>query len=476
MFGGGEEYFREPDPIDRDTLTRFAVFCARLRALEKPGVKAISDVCEKARAVGDNLTALELVIGAILRHIKTWTGTKQLSCWYVLDKLCKEGRETFGFTAQPYIVDIAGDYIPFEDPKFVEKYDNMIERWDCVFSRSVIDRIWVAKKERMWAAAHPDEIEKARREEEAEWQREELRQLDSEGLDEYGQPCMDYLQGRCIWGSQCKQLHPPGLEGSLPLECRLGDWKCRCGVINRHFRRRCSQCVREKPQYRKQYETSPEEELLSRCDPVVGELFVHQFGYNPCSEAEAIAHWQCRLEGVSIDQFKRERSAAIRTRILGRKPITSIETQAASQINFTFTKSSTSNVLSLSDSAEQPPTKRSRTESLIPSGLPPQESITLLCRIILERGAHDVNVPHALFQLCTLCSGLVTNKLMLDQLQGETLFSVCRLVFSFWNTTKNPAAELFIAEISKVAKSLGLQHSQVDHITTMGTAVGAKRV
>jgi len=471
MFGGGEEYFREPEPVDRETLKRFAIFCNRLRSLERPGVKAITDACEKARAVGDTGVARELVVGALLRHVKAWKGTKQLCYWYVLDKLCKEGKDTFGFITQPYILDIASDYIPFEDPALVEKYENMIERWDAVFNRSVIDRIWIAKKEKLWAVAHPEEIERARKAEEAEWQLEELRQQDQDGLDDYGQPCMNYLQGRCTWGSECKQLHPPGLEGSLPLECRLGDWKCRCGVINRHFRRRCSQCVREKPQYRRHYEKAPEEELLSHPDEQLEDILSQQFGYNPMSDIEAVAHWKLRLDGVSLEQFRQERSAAYRVRILGQKPRTPLQQQAAFQQNFAAASLAADALTSVTSDVE-PRRKARRMESLIPSGLPIPESITLLSKLILERGAHDVHVPQALCQCCSLLKEL--GPLSLTELQGEAFFGMCKMIFSFWNTAKHPSAELFFSDIQGLYRSIGLNKAHTESLRLMVQAVTQK--
>jgi hypothetical protein len=473
MFGGGEEYFREPDPIDRETLKRFATFCHRLRTLEKPTVKSINDTVEKATAVGETILTNELVIGSILRHIKVGTGSKQLAYWYVLDKLCKENKSTFAFALQPYLVEIASDYIPFEDPVLGPKYESMIERWDGVFPQHVVDRIWIGKKERLWAAAHQQEVEQARKEEELEWQREESRQQDADGLDDYGQPCMDYLQGRCQWGKECKQLHPAGMEGSMPLECRLGDWKCRCGVINRHFRRRCSQCVREKPQYRKEHEQSEEEKLLSKPDPLVEELARRQFGYNPMSETEAVAHWAMRLDGVTIHQFKNERSAAIRTRILGKKPATPLEAQVASQTNFGLTHVAHS--VSNSGGSGEPPQKRSRVELLVPSGVAPSQGITILSKTIVERGAHDVVVPQCLYQVCVFvkecASGSSNSKL--STLEAETFFLMCRLIFSSWNTSKLAAFELFFTEIRRHLEGLGLSAQQLEQLDAMCSVAAA---
>jgi hypothetical protein len=392
----------------------------------------------------------------------------------VLDKLCKENKSTYGFALQPYLVDIASDYIPFEDPVNGPKYESMIERWDGVFPRHVVDRIWIGKKERLWAASHPQEVERARKDEELEWQQEELRQQDAEGLDDYGQPCMDYLQGRCMWGKECKQLHPPGLEGTMPLECRLGDWKCRCGVINRHFRRRCSQCVREKPQYRKEHEQAVEEKLLSQPDPLMEDISHQQFGYNPMSETEAVAHWAVRLNGVSIHQFKRERSAAIRTRILGKQPSAPLEVQAASQINFGMVQISRAVVASRDvDATDAPQQKRSRLESLVPNGATPTQGITILSKAIVERGAHDILVPQCLYQLCNLVKEHFSSPggSKLSSLEGDTFFLMSRLIFSSWNTNKVAAFELFFAEIRPHLSSLGLSVQHRDQLATMCSAV-----
>eukprot|EP00658_Telonema_sp_P-2_P062113 TRINITY_DN50782_c0_g1_i1.p1 TRINITY_DN50782_c0_g1~~TRINITY_DN50782_c0_g1_i1.p1 ORF type:complete len:215 (-),score=43.63 TRINITY_DN50782_c0_g1_i1:58-624(-) len=111
---------------------------------------------------------------------------------------------------------------------------------------------------------------------------------------------MDYLQGKCSWGDQCKQLHPPNLKGSLPLECRLGDWKCVCGTINRHFRRRCSSCPKEKPQYRRDQQVSVEEDLLTHPETFTEE-FRHQFGYNPNAKEEALKYWRKRFAILDRD-------------------------------------------------------------------------------------------------------------------------------------------------------------------------------
>ncbi|CCD16821.1 unnamed protein product, partial [Trypanosoma congolense IL3000] len=216
MFGGGEEYFREPPSIDRDTLRHFALFCGRLRTVEKPGKKTVNECAQLAREVGNNEMAFELVIGALFRHIKSWTGSKQLTCWYVLDKLCKEDRDKYGYTASKYILDIGRDYIPYEDPLLGPKYESLVEHWEGVFPRHVVDAIWMAKKDRLWALAHPEDILKQKEEEERQWKEEELALEDESGLNDHGQPCIDYLQGRCFWGDECKLYHPPGEEGTRP--------------------------------------------------------------------------------------------------------------------------------------------------------------------------------------------------------------------------------------------------------------------
>lgn len=473
MFGGGEEYFREPDPIDHETLKKFARFCAKLRKLEKPSSRAIDETCNLAKEVGSLREAAELVVGTVFRHIKSCTGNKQLCCWYVLDKLCKENRDTYAFIAQSYIIEIACDYIPFEDNTLVGKYEKLIEHWDCVFPPNVIDQIWKGKKERLWAVSHPDDVKRAREEEEEEWKREELRQQDEEGLDNFGQPCMDYLQGRCLWGDQCKQLHPPGLEGSLPLECRLGDWKCGgCGSINRHFRRRCGNCIREKPQYRKLQEKNPEDELLSHPDEVVLEIERQQFGYNPLDEADAVAHWKRRLDSVSTEQFKKERSAAYRTRILKRSPSNSFEVQVSKQINFTSVNIGSEDVF-LKSSADQPAAKKSRVESLVPQGLSHSEGLAYLARMVVERGAQDALVPQCLFQMVCLLKEMAGAGATLNSIQNDAFFSACKLVFSAWNTSRQsaPWAGLFFADTKQSLAKIGLPPNVLEQILVMVSIV-----
>ena len=468
MFGGGEEFFREPEPIDRETLRRFAVFCANLRTSEKTGGKSIAETTDLALKVGDSLVAVEMVVGVLFRHIKSWTGDKQLRCWYVLDSLCKKSRDKYAFYAGKHIVEVAGDYIPFEDPALVEKYERLIEHWDRVFPPDVIKTLWGCKKERLWAIAHVGEVKRAREAEEAEWKREELRQQEEEGLDDYGQPCMDYLQGRCTWGANCKLLHPPGLENTLPLECRLGDWRCgSCGVINRHFRRRCANCVKEKPQYRKLAEKSTEDNLLSNPDPVVAQLARRQFGFDPSSDEECVAYWQKRFKFTNLSQYRSERLAAMRTRIFSREPKNDLESRVKNQINFPVIElAAASEVLAI-----EPPTKRARVESLVPEGLSASEGLTFLSRVVVERGVHDVTIPQALFQITLLAKEVAasSSSQKLNSLQSDALLAACRLIFSAWNTSRSTSmfAEPFFVDLMPSVAQLGLTAQQLSHISMM---------
>lgn len=457
MFGGGEEFFREPEPIDRETLRRFAAFCANLRNSEKMGVKSIAETTDLAVSVGDSLVAVEMVVGVLFRHIKSWTGSKQLRCWYILDSLCKKSRDKYAFYAGKHIVEVAGDYIPFEDPSFSEKYERLIEHWDRVFPPDVIKTLWGCKKERLWAVANVGEVKRAREAEEAEWKREELRQQEEDGLDDYGQPCMDYLQGRCTWGANCKLLHPPGLENTLPLECRLGDWRCgSCGVINRHFRRRCSNCVKEKPQFRKLSNQSTEDSLLSNPDPAVSQLARRQFGFDPSSEEECLSYWERRFKFTNLAQYRNERFAAMRTRIFAREPKNELESRVKNQINFPVIEiSAATNDVAL----VEPPAKRARVESLVPEGLNPLEGISFLSRVVVERGVHDLTVPQALFQITLLAKEISSApSLQLNASQSDALLAACRLIYSAWNTSRSTTAfaEPFFVDLLPCVSQLGL--------------------
>lgn len=469
MFGGGEEYFQDPPEIDRETLARFAAFCARLRAIEKPGKKSVTEAVDLARAVGDTLLTYELVVGALFRHIKTWSGQKQLACWYVLDKLCKEDRDKYGHTAGKYILEVGRDYIPYEDVELAGKYESLVEHWENVFPPHVVDALWLAKKERLWAVDHPAEMAAQQRAEEEEWAREETAMQDEDGLNDFGQPCIDYLQGHCSWGESCRLYHPPGEEGSLPAECRMGDWKCSaCGVINRHFRRRCSNCVREKPQYKKGRQLSAEEKLLCSPDPNVVAAFHQQFGYNPYVPEEAVAHFALRFEGMSVEDYRKERAAAYRVRILGRPPTNPLEERCKATKHFPDVDMEPDDDYDVGSDGHV--VKRARTESLVPANMPANSAIAILAQLVMERGTLDSTVPQVFAELSRYIREAAADATMqLNETQADVLLSACKLGFTAWNTNKGdvPFVATFFKAIRHNEAKLGLSAEQAEQLESM---------
>ncbi|TPP40232.1 hypothetical protein CGC21_26930 [Leishmania donovani] len=428
MFGGGEEYFQDPPEIDRDTLGRYATFCARLRAIEKPGKRTITEAATLAREVGDTLLDYELVVGALFRHIKTWTGQKQLACWYILDKLCKEDRDKYGYTAGKYILEVGRDHIPYEDADLAGKYESLVEHWENVFPRHVVDALWIAKKERLWA-------------------------------------------GHCSWGDSCRLYHPPGEEGSLPAECRMGDWKCSaCGVINRHFRRRCSNCVREKPQYKKGRVPSAEDKLLCTPDPAVTAAFHQQFGYNPYMPAEAVAHFKLRLEGVSAEEYRKERAAAYRVRILGKAPTNPVEERCKATKHFPDIDMEPDEEYEVGTDGLV--AKRQRTESLVPANASPNSAIALLAQLVMERGILDPTVPQIFGELSRYIRQAAGDPAMeLNETQAEVLLSACKLGFTAWNANKGavPSVATFFKAVRHNESKLGLSSEQAEQLESMAS-------
>ncbi|CCW60740.1 unnamed protein product [Phytomonas sp. EM1] len=478
MFGGGEEYFQEPPEINRETLRRFAAFCARLRGLEKPGKKVIAEAAALAREVGDDPQAYELVIGALFRHIKSWKGTHQLACWYVLDQLAKEARDKYGYVAGKYLLEVGRDFIPYEDPALATRYERLVAHWERVFPRHVVDALWMAKKERLWAASHPEEERARRRAEEEMWEREERAMTEDDGLNLFGQPCLDYLQGRCAWGADCRFLHPPGEEGSLPPECRMGDWKCpSCGVINRHFRRRCANCVREKPQYQKVRTPTAEDALLSAPDAAALEALRQQFGYNPAFPEEALAHWRLRLEGTDLAAYLAERRAAYRVRILARPPTNPLEERCKNQKHFPDVDIGPDEAylrLLASGGARDDaaaPAKRGRYEGFIPPGTTPSSAVAILSQMILERGVRDSTTAALFTELGRYIRALAGGEEGLTPVQAEALLSAARLGFTAWNT--NRESVLFVAAFFKtirhVEDRIGLSATDSSTLLAMTT-------
>lgn len=475
MLGGGDEYFQEPPSYDTDTLKHFCQFSAHLRKLEKPGKKNILEACCLARDVGSSMNAVELVIGSVFRHIKTWTGLHQLACWYVLDRLCKESPEKYALCAGQYVLEIGRDCIPFENRDLQAKYEALIEHWEGVFPRHVVDAVWMGKKERLWATENRKEYEAMLREEEEGWRKTELAMQDVDGLNNFGQPCMDYLQGRCTWGDQCSLYHPPGEEGSLPPECRMGDWKCSsCGVINRHFRRRCTNCVREKPQYKKERQLALEDKLLSSPDPKVVEILSQQFGYNPYNETEAVAHWRRRFQNLTVQAYRSERRAAYRVRILGHKPSSALEERSQYQQNFPEPA-----VLDPYDEDEDALAgggatgglKRIRVEQvLVPRGVPPEKGVGILAQLAVERGMRDPISPKIFHELGEMLRAVSEDpSASLSSQLAERVIAVCRLAATAWKSDKDTMAfvSTFFKSIKGIENELGLSVLHVDQLRSL---------
>lgn len=471
MFGGGENYFKEPLSYDHGTLQRFCQFCSRLRTVQKPGKKAIHEASSLAKEVGNSLEQTELVIGALLRHIKTWVGLKQLACWYVLDKLCKENPSTYGFCTSKYVLDIARDYMPFEDPELREKYEVLVEHWENVFPRHVVDAIWMSKKERIWSASHPEEYQQQLKAEEDEWKQEELAMEDEDGLNAFGQPCMDYLQGRCGWGDRCTLYHPPGEEGSLPPECRLGDWKCRgCGVINRHYRRRCANCVREKPQYKRLRHRPVEDTMLSTPDPNAMAVLRQQFGYVPYDEEEAVQHWAKRFQHTPLHAFLAERKAAYRVRILKRPPSTPLETRCQVQKHFAEPQVLDSLPTTVGD---HPPFKRLHTEMLVPPETSPDKAAGILVQLALERGVRDGSAPAIYAALSSAVRSVSEDESMsLSAGAADGLLSASTLAYTAWKSDSSMKfCSALLQSFRGIERKLGLSRLQSDQLFAMTNAV-----
>ena len=396
MFGGGEEHFAPPDEFDVDSLKRFGVLCGQLRHAEKPKQQLIEKMCADADAVGTSMAAKEIAAGAVIRHIKSWTGLKQLCGWYVLDKLAKDYPDTFRYLFGLQLLELGADHIPWEDPKLAPKYESLAEHWSCVFPGHIVDLIYKGRRERLWAAAHPDDVKKQKEEEEKTWAEEEKRHQDVDGLDEYAQPCLAYLQGNCSWGTGCTQLHPPGLENTLPPECRLGDWRCpACGSINRHFRRRCFSCPTEKPQYRK---SDIDKQLQHKADatccqfvPDDTRVFVGSLGYDPCDAAQAVRYWAARLAtGDDLQAYLLERRTGLRSIFSynrAQMPLAGSKRGRESEFD--------ERELQRGDAA--PPVVVSMP-SLPP--LPAVDRVFFIANRVLQRGAGDPHFAEHLFLLC----------------------------------------------------------------------------
>lgn len=513
MLGGGEENFAPPEEIDVETLTKFAKLCGELRALKKAGGATIARLAVQCDEVGTTMTAKEAVAGLIFRFIMNKKGADQLKYWYLLDKLAKDYPQTFGYLFSLHIFEVATDCMPWEDPALFPKLESLVEHWDDVFPADVITRIYLSRTERQWAAKNPLEAARIREEEEAKWAEVEKQSIEEDGLDLYEQPCLAFLQGRCPWGAQCTQLHPAGLEGTLPSEARLGDWRCPgCGAVNRHFRRRCFSCPREKPQFRKGCSVkTKEEELLSHPDEEARAALRQRWGYDPENAADAVKHWAARFAREPPSAFVEARRNAYVSRIL---PAVKKAMQASSAAAVGTRRGRDGDDQQRGGGRDalpssSGPAKASRAEggsgvaanaSAPPAGggpavrvqlpqVPPELSaaqrVAYLCTKVIERGAHDADFAGFLFLLCKAMSEAVRDAKWSAKAAPEDSFVLvecAKRVFAAWTTWKaasgsapqrlHPATPFF-ADMSKYLAALPLLPAARDEIRKMCDVVKA---
>lgn len=480
MLAGGEEYFQPPEPIDHDSLCRFAAWCKKLRGLEKPGKKSLETLAREGDAVGAAMHVKEVVAGTVLRAIKQSAGVKRHACWCLLDLMSKTYKSTFAFLFELHLADVAADCIDWDDPNLAPKYEQLLEHWDTVFDKQLIQTLWsVRRKERLWAASHPEEARRQRDDEEATWDREIERSKDEEGLDNYGEPCLPYLQGRCSWGDKCTQLHPPGLEGSLPPESRAGDWRCpSCSMINRHFRRRCFSCVAEKPQYKKGADFAKTPEVVATCKAETRFLdpLASQFGYDFNSPDSAVKFWSEKLSSpaqvAEYIQTRRQKyqsqilpkilettsaagaAAAIRTPMVGFQQQQQQQSQssasfisASSQQQHDDTRRRDRGVPDYHQQQQQQQTKKVEISvSAVALTGSPFERVSNLSSVILEDGVHHADFLKNLFMLSKTVGDLANENRKLavasttaaataaavDENTSLIFFELCRMVHTAW--------------------------------------------
>lgn len=390
MFGGGEEHFAAPEEFDVQTLKRYAALCGKLRTVEKMKGPVIVDIATAADAVGPRMVDKEIAAGAIMRHIKCQTGAKQLCAWYVLDHLAKQHRAEFGFVFGMFILELGTDCIPWENVDLSRHYEKLVNSWSGIFNDEVIKIIFNNRGHRVRMAANPVEMRAQMEEEERVWEEENKKHQEIDGLDEYAQPCLAYMQGNCAWGNRCTQIHPPGLERTLPMECRIGDWRCpECGFINRHFRRRCTACPKEKPQYRRSdMEKRESEDLCCRKVEELKPLCQCALGYDPLDADAAVAYWNNRLPDVVATQAHlMERRRRYRGII------------AAWQA----TRANDRKRVREEDIAEEPGKAPRLAVDInlpaVPAGMAPADVVFYAAGQILNRGARDKDFPGFLFLL-----------------------------------------------------------------------------
>jgi hypothetical protein len=486
MIGGGEEYFAPPEEIDVDTIQRFASLSQKLRQLEKAGSKVVAQLAEEAEAVGTSMAAKEIVAGLIYRCITTYSGNKQLCYWYLLDKLAKDKPDTFGHLFGMHLLDVACDCMPWEDPNLYSKLESLVEHWDGVFPRNVVDRIYLARKERQWAARHPLEAAEIRQAEEKKWAEVEKQYQEADGLDFYEQPCLAYMQGHCPWGNQCTLFHPEGLEGTLPAETRLGDWRCAgCGVINRHFRRRCFSCPRERPQYRKDGSVKTlEEQALSHPDPEALAALRQPLGYNPISEKEAVEYWKNRFTHEPVSAFIEARRLAYLSKILpaakagaatsgkGKRPLPSDLSRhhaagGGGQQPLKAHRSEGSSTAAGAATAAAGGGVAARVKLPEVPELPPPDRVLHICQRVIDRGAQDADFPGYLYLLCkTLPEAARDAKWTASKAPEDSLalHECAKRVFaswSLWNATAGDKSAMhpampFFADVRKYLGALPL--------------------
>eukprot|EP00754_Rhynchopus_humris_P043437 Rhum_TRINITY_DN3248_c0_g1::Rhum_TRINITY_DN3248_c0_g1_i1::g.10028::m.10028 len=246
------------DGFDFNTLRKIAQFCQRLMAESKP----TKDAIEKCRSMAENVGNVEVVAGAITRHIKFSSGSKQLLCWYLLDSLSKTHPDTFCLSFGPQVQELAIHHMNWLNPKDELKYSKLVDTWKTLFGLRVCEEILRGKEVRK-AEHELEEKEKAERKAKGEPEEEEQakKQWDTKemiiGRVEDGQvmeriaPCKYYLLGICN-SANCTQPHPPGLFGSINPKKIFGDWVClKCGFKNVGSRVKCwrNECTGVKPEH-----------------------------------------------------------------------------------------------------------------------------------------------------------------------------------------------------------------------------------
>lgn len=258
----------------------------------------------------------------------------------------------------------------------------------------------------------------------------------------------------------------------------MGDWKCQsCGVINRHYRRRCSNCVREKPQYKKTRTVTAEDAMLSAPDDSAQRALRQQFGYDPYAESEAVAHWKLRLGSTTVEDYLAERRAAYRVRILGRPPANALEERCKLQKHYPDVDLGPDTDLHLlltghNEEDGGPSAKRARQEGVVPSNTSPSNAVALVAQTILERGVRDGSASQLFAELARHARLLANGEgHVLSEPQAEAFLSVCKLGFTAWNTNEEaaPFVAPFFKALSKLEGSLGLSSQQQEQLTAMTT-------